>query len=67
MIDNVYNELGENEVCNLIIPPPIIEKSTTKINWKNIKEYLKITKTPPDHFFSYLEKNINEKIRWFSN
>jgi translation initiation factor 2 beta subunit (eIF-2beta)/eIF-5 len=67
MIDNVYNELGENEVCNLIIPPPIIEKSTTKINWKNIKDFLKITKTPPDHFFSYLEKNINEKITWFSN
>ena len=44
MIDNVYNELGENEVCSLIIPPPIIEKSTTKINWKNIKDFLKILK-----------------------
>ena len=67
MLNNVYDELGEIETCGLTLPPPIIEKSTTKINWKNIKEFLKITKTPPDHLFSYIEKNINEKISWFSN
>ena len=67
MIDDVYTELGENETYDLVIPPPIIEKSTTKINWKNIKDFLKITKTPPDHLFSYIEKHINEKISWFSN
>jgi translation initiation factor 2 subunit 2 len=67
MIDDVYTELGENETYDLVIPPPVIEKSTTKINWKNIKDFLKITKTPPDHLFSYIEKNINEKISWFSN
>ncbi len=67
MLNDVYNEIGENESCNLVIPQPIIEKSTTKINWKNIKDFLKITKTPPDHLFSYIEKNINEKISWFSN
>jgi translation initiation factor 2 subunit 2 len=67
MIDEVYNELGENEKCNLVIPPPIIEKSTTKINWKNIKDFLKVTKTPPEHLFAFIEKHINEKISWFSN
>ena len=67
MLDEIYNELIEKETCTLVIPPPIIEKGTTKINWKNIKSFLKITKTPPEHFFSYIEKNINEKISWFSN
>ena len=31
MIDDVYTELGENETYDLVIPPPIIEKSTGEI------------------------------------
>ena len=67
MLDNVYNEIGETEKCNLTLSPPVIEKTTTKINWKNIKDFLKTTKTPPDHLVNYIEKNINEKVGWFSS
>lgn len=66
MLDEIYNELVENNKCQLKIPRPIIEKGTTKITWTNIENFLKITKTPPDHLFSYIEKNINEKISWVS-
>ena len=69
MLEDVYNELGSNVKTQLILPDPILEKSTVRIIWKNCKAFLKITKTSPDHFFDFMRNQIDEKINiaWFSD
>jgi len=69
MLDNVYEQLGSTtKKSKLEMPIPELEKTTTRIVWKNCKDFLKITKTLPEHFFDFvreqIDKNIN--ITWFS-
>lgn len=42
MLDDVYDELGVQETQKIIIPDPEIETGTTKVIWKNVKEFLKM-------------------------
>lgn len=66
LLDNVYTILGDSRTDLLVLPEPEFEKGTTRIIWKNIKAFLKITNTPPDHLFDFIEKQTNKKISWFS-
>jgi len=68
MLDDVYNQLGSTTQTNFVLPEPIIEKTTTRILWKNIKAFLKITKTSPDHLFDFLRYQIDKNIdiAWYS-
>ncbi len=66
LLDKVYKELGVNECDTVIIPVPEIEKTTTRIIWKNIKAFLKITRTPPDHLVDFLIKETGKRINWYS-
>lgn len=66
LLNNVYEELGTNKTDLLILPNPEIVKSTTSIIWKNIKEFLKITHTPPDHLIKFIQYHTGKKVNWFS-
>ena len=69
MLDDVYTQLGSSVKTQLILPDPILEKSTVRIIWKNCKAFLKITKTPPEHFYDFMRNQIDKKINiaWFSD
>jgi translation initiation factor 2 beta subunit (eIF-2beta)/eIF-5 len=66
MLDAVYDQLGSKKKDNLVLPPPNVEKNTTRIHWKNIKDFLKVSRSPPDHLFTFIETNLKQKISWFS-
>lgn len=68
LLDDVYQKLGSNTTDHLILPDPVLEKTTTRFVWKNCKAFLKITKTSPDHFFDFMRNQIDNKIKinWFS-
>ena len=68
MLDDVYKQLGSNTIEHLILPDPILEKTTTRIVWKNCKAFLKVTRTSPDHLFDFMRDQIDQSINiaWFS-
>jgi len=66
LLDNVYTILGDSRTDLLVLPEPEFDKGTTRVIWKNIKAFLKITNTPPDHLFDFIEKQTNKKLSWFS-
>lgn len=67
MLDELYDSLGAIISDKLILPNPIIEKGTTRVVWKNIKDFLKTIRTPPDHLFDFISKTSNQKINWYSD
>ena len=70
MLDNVYEQLGTtNKKSKLEMPIPELEHDTTRIVWKNCKDFLKKSRTPPEHFLEFIEQQIdkNTKPTWFSN
>jgi translation initiation factor 2 beta subunit (eIF-2beta)/eIF-5 len=68
MLNEVYVELDKvtYNSSKLIIPDPIIEKSTTNTYWKNIKKILQSINRPPDHFIEFLNKELKTGD-WISN
>lgn len=69
MLNDVYTELDNLEVSNtgkLIIPNPIIEKSTTNTYWKNVKKILQHINRPPEHFIDFLNKELKTG-EWISS
>jgi translation initiation factor 2 subunit 2 len=69
MLDEAYNLLENNKTNNLDIkiPEPILIKNGNKILWKNVKEYLKIVKKPPDHFLLFLNNELSNCVSWISD
>jgi len=67
MLDDIYNQLGNTVYDTIVLPNPIIKKDTTSITWTNVKEFLKITNTDPDHFFDFIKININQPMNWKSD
>jgi translation initiation factor 2 beta subunit (eIF-2beta)/eIF-5 len=68
LLDSVYKQIEDKTIITskLIIPPPVIEKSTTKTYWKNIKKILITINRPADHFIEFLNKEINTG-EWISS
>lgn len=68
LLDSVYREIDDKTIITtkLVIPPPIIEKSTTNTYWKNIKKILITINRNPDHFIDFLNKEINTG-EWISS
>ena len=60
MLNDVYSELESITANNtkLIIPNPIIEKSTTNTYWKNVKKVLQSINRPPEHFIEFFNKEL---------
>jgi len=67
LLDDVYTKLGDNKTDLLVLPNPELDKGTTRVVWKNIKAFLKVTNTPPDHLFEFLEKQTGKKLTWYSD
>ena len=67
MLVELYNNLNQsNEVFKISLPEPVIIKNGSNIIWKNVKEFLRITRRPPDHFVNFLRKESNCVINWIS-
>lgn len=68
MLDDVYVELEKitSNSSKLIIPDPIIEKSTTNTYWKNVKKILQSINGLPEHFMEFLNKELKTG-EWISN
>ena len=60
MLNEVYDELEAltSNTSRLIIPNPVIEKSTTNTYWKNVKKILQSINRPPEHFIEFLNKEL---------
>ena len=59
-LDSVYEQL-ETKITSsskLIVPDPVLERSTTNTYWKNIKKILITINRPPDHFVDYINKQL---------
>lgn len=67
LLDDVYTKLGDNKTELLVLPNPELDKGTTRVVWKNIKAFLKVTNTPPEHLFEFLEKQTGKKLTWYSD
>jgi len=68
MLINLYENLNNNkETLNIVLPNPNLIKNGTTFIWKNVKEYLKIVKRPPDHFLNFLRNELNIQINWITN
>lgn len=67
MLDDLYNNLEQNNnITQFILPDPILIKSGSNIHWKNIKDFLRLAKRPPDHFVNYLANQLSCKINWLT-
>lgn len=52
---------------DLILPEVVVEISTTRIHWKNVKNYLIVIKRHPDHFMDWLKSELpGQECNWFS-
>ena len=60
MLNEVYDELEAltSNTSRLVIPNPVIEKSTTNTYWKNVKKILQSINRPPEHFIEFLNKEL---------
>jgi translation initiation factor 2 subunit 2 len=60
------NENGNIAIANDIIIGGNFIKNGNNVIWKNVKEFLKISKRPPDHFLAFLRKESIYTINWHS-
>jgi len=69
MLDEAYDLIDNKDgKGKLVFPKMDIEIETTRLHWKNIKEYLKIMNRSPDHLLKYLQNEIpDKKINWYSS
>jgi translation initiation factor 2 subunit 2 len=69
MLDEIYNNIEEIKIKkeNLILPDINLIKNGTKSIWKNIKEFIRIMKRPPDHFYNFLSFETSNKVNWISD
>ena len=61
----IYNVLHLS-ISNNVKPLILFIKNVNNIIWKNVKEFLKISKRPPDHFLGFLRKESIYTINWQS-
>jgi translation initiation factor 2 beta subunit (eIF-2beta)/eIF-5 len=68
MLNDVYIELDNvsSTSSKLIIPDPIMEKSTTNTYWKNVKKILQSINRSPEHFMEFFNKELKTG-EWISN
>lgn len=67
LLDEVYEQLGTNKKETIILPNIILEKDTTRVIWKNIKEFLKIRDISANHFYNFISYKIKDNINWVSD
>ncbi len=51
----------------LILPNVEVEIGTTRLHWKNVKEFLRVIRRHPDHFIDFLRKELpGKEVSWVS-
>lgn len=55
MLDELYIQLDKNNKYNFVIPEPKFNKKPTRIDWINIKEFLKTVNRSYEHFLSFVK------------
>ena len=69
MCDEAYELLEQYDKSgtSLILPNIIVEMSTTRLHWKNVKDFLKTVNREPEHFMDFLINELpGKQINWFS-
>ncbi len=68
LVNNAYLILDQQSRGeNLILPEVIVEIGTTRLHWKNVKDFLKVIKRHPDHFMEWFKSELpGQEINWFS-
>lgn len=68
LVNQAYTILdNQSNGSDLILPEVDVEIGTTRLHWKNVKEYLKVIKRHPDHFIDWLRSELpSQSINWFS-
>jgi translation initiation factor 2 beta subunit (eIF-2beta)/eIF-5 len=68
LVDEAYSQLGkEIKKTTLVLPQLEVEVSPTRLHWKNVEILCQVIKRDPDHFISFLKKEMmGKEINWFS-
>ena len=67
MLDEIYEKIeNNNNHYNVKLPDYILIKNGSKITWKNVKEFLKIMKRQPEHFFNFINFETSNRVLWVS-
>lgn len=69
MVNEVYEHLNvQSKGEMLVLPKLVVVTNTTRLHWKNVKEYMKVVKRHPDHFLKFLRNELPGKsINWYSS
>lgn len=69
MVDETYNQLSQSSNYKpLNLPTPILEIDTTRLHWKNVKDFLKTVNRNPIHFMEFMKKEFTGRdVDWVSN
>ncbi len=68
MVNKAYQTLEqESKGDTLILPTIVTEIGTTRLHWKNVKDYLRVVRRHPDHFMDFLKDQLPGKdVNWYS-
>lgn len=67
MLNEIYNSIEEKKRnVHIELPKPILIKSGHNTLWKNIKQYLRIIRRPPDHFLDFLKYEMSIQVNWIT-
>jgi translation initiation factor 2 beta subunit (eIF-2beta)/eIF-5 len=68
MVNKAYQCLEQGSHADLLILPNIImDIGTTRLHWKNVKDYLRVVRRHPDHFMEFLKHQLpGKEISWYS-
>jgi translation initiation factor 2 subunit 2 len=68
MLDDIYEKIeNNNKSYNIKLPDYILVKNGSKITWKNVKDFLKVMKRHPDHFFNFMNFETSNRVLWVSD
>ena len=68
LVNNAYLILDQQSRGeDLILPEIVVEIGTTRLHWKNVKDFLRVVRRHPDHFMEWFKSELPSKeINWFS-
>ena len=67
LVNEAYESLEQKNDLQLVLPKIEIELMVTRLHWKNVIDYLTITKRNPTHFINFLKTEYpDKKIDWVS-
>ena len=68
MLDTLYESIDDTHSSKFYIPEPKFNKKTTRLDWNNVNDFLKVINRHPLHFLSFIKNerkimaNYNDSI-----